>query len=65
LQLGVAAAVGLELGARFVVVVAVDLDDQPRVPPERVDQLSFDEHVHLRLGKSRLANQREEPVLEL
>ena len=65
LQLRVAAAVGLELLARAVVPVAVDLDDELLIAPDRVDQLAFDQDVALRLGEPGVADQRQEAILQL
>jgi hypothetical protein len=44
---------------------AVQLDDEPSVPPEEVDEEAVDADVHLRAGNAVAAAKGEEPGLEL
>jgi hypothetical protein len=48
-----------------VIAVTVDFDDQPLVPPDEVDLLSFDDGVADRSRQSVLVAEREEASFEL
>jgi hypothetical protein len=58
-------AVGLERGRRAVVAVAVDLDDQPPVPPDEVDLDALDAGVGLGARYPMVVAELEEALLLL
>src|SRR4051812_28542888 len=63
-QVTISVAVSLERSPRPVARMTVDLHDEAVFTPEEIDHVVEQRHVHLRLGNSVLAAERQESLLE-